>query len=52
MSEKRKKRDPYQRLRKAWKAKRGILLSAEDVDILMDDTAVRDAVLRTYEGEK
>jgi ABC-type transporter lipoprotein component MlaA len=40
--------DPYEKLRRAYKEKRGTNLTAEDVDKLMDDTAIRDAVMQTY----
>lgn len=42
---------PYEKLRQAHEWNRGVRLTAEDVDKLMDDTAIRDAVYQTRAGE-
>jgi len=42
------KNDPYEKLRRAYEENRGTRLTAEDVDKLMDDVAIRDAVYQTH----
>lgn len=43
--------DPYEKLRRAYEENRGTNLTAEDVDKLMDDVAIRDAVYQTHADE-
>lgn len=52
MTMKPRKLDVYDRIKRAWERKTGMYLSGEDVDILMDDTAIKDAVLETYAEDK
>lgn len=51
MAEVKDRENVYERLRKAHEKSRGIRLSAEELDKLMDDTAIRDAVYQTYSDE-
>lgn len=44
--------DPYEKLRRAYEENRGTNLTAEDVDRLMSDTAIYDAVMQTYKDEE
>lgn len=44
--------DAYEKLRRAHEENRGTNLTAEDVDKLMDDTAIRDAIYQTYADEE
>ena len=46
-----KKSNPYEKLRRAHEENRGTRLTAEDVDRLMDDVAIRDAVYQTHADE-
>lgn len=43
--------NPYEKLRLAHKQNRGTRLTPEDVDKLMADTAIYDAVMATYDDE-
>lgn len=40
--------DAYDKLLRAYEENRGTRLTAEDVDKLMSDTAIKDAVYQTY----
>lgn len=41
----------YGRIRRAYERGTGLRLTADDVQYLMRDTAIKDAVLETYEWE-
>lgn len=43
--------DAYDKIKRAWQLSIGTTLTAEDVDLLMADTAIRDAVLQTNKDE-
>ena len=44
--------DPYEKLRRAHEENHGTNLTAEDVDRLMDDVAIHDAVYQVYADEQ
>jgi hypothetical protein len=46
-----KRLSPYEKLRRAHEESRGVHLTAEDVDKLMDDTAIKDAIYQTWANE-
>lgn len=46
------RRRAYDKLRIAYEEDRGTRLTAEDVDALMDDTAIKDAAYGTYDDEE
>ena len=48
---KRRRINPYEKLKRAYDENRGTRLTAEDVDKLMSDTAIHDAVMETYADE-